>query len=272
VEKNEFQFYSFRSKFLGHDSLKQVFEAQMAVPYFPVDMSVMSAKRKFQEVDGGESFRLHLGDLFLASVDPATGIESVYEFPMRIEPGAVLGASVTTNPSRFISHEIYFGTLQANLLSGEDPSPQVDRLKMRMAGYQLEANLAPRRWRLRPFVSAGGSLTTYQFKDIKLRKRDGLFKFALRRVGTVVGAFNSAGVAALDGGTVFQPALTYGAGTKLRLTRLLELKAEYREAYAKDPDFFNKQSVNLSSQGITSAQDPGSRRHSTYVLSLCFTP
>ena len=58
VEKNEFQFYSFRSKFLGPDSLKQVFEAQMAVPYFPVDMTAMSAKRRFQEVDGGESFKI----------------------------------------------------------------------------------------------------------------------------------------------------------------------------------------------------------------------
>jgi len=54
VESNEFQFYSFRSKFLGRDSLKQVFEAQMATPYFPVDLSAMSAKRKFKEVDGGE--------------------------------------------------------------------------------------------------------------------------------------------------------------------------------------------------------------------------
>ena len=58
VEKNEFQFYSFRSKFLGRDSLKQVFEAQMAVPYFPVDMSVMTAKRKFHELDGGQSFTI----------------------------------------------------------------------------------------------------------------------------------------------------------------------------------------------------------------------
>ena len=56
VENNEFHFYSFRSKFLGRDSLKQVFEAQMALPYFPVDMSAMSAKRKFKEVDGGDSF------------------------------------------------------------------------------------------------------------------------------------------------------------------------------------------------------------------------
>src|SRR5277367_5320514 len=57
-EKNEFQFYSFRSKFLGPDSLRQVFETQMALPYFPVDFSAMSAKRKFREVDGGETFEI----------------------------------------------------------------------------------------------------------------------------------------------------------------------------------------------------------------------
>jgi len=58
VEKNEFHFYSFRSKFLGRDSLRQVFEAQMALPYFPVDFSAMSARRKFRELDGGETFRV----------------------------------------------------------------------------------------------------------------------------------------------------------------------------------------------------------------------
>ena len=58
AENNEFHFYSFRSKFLGSDSLRQVFEAQMATPYFPVDMSVMSAKRRFKEIDGGETFTI----------------------------------------------------------------------------------------------------------------------------------------------------------------------------------------------------------------------
>jgi phosphoribosyl 1,2-cyclic phosphodiesterase len=58
VEANKFHFYSFRSKFLGRDSLKQVFEAQMAVPYFPVDMSAMSARRSFQEIAGDESFTI----------------------------------------------------------------------------------------------------------------------------------------------------------------------------------------------------------------------
>jgi phosphoribosyl 1,2-cyclic phosphodiesterase len=55
-ERNHFQFYSFRSRFLGPDSLRQVFETQMALPYFPVDFASMSAKRKFRELEGGESF------------------------------------------------------------------------------------------------------------------------------------------------------------------------------------------------------------------------
>src|ERR1700738_1779838 len=58
VENNEFHLYSFRSKFLGRDSLKQVFANQMALPYFPVDISAMNAKRNFTEVDGGESLTI----------------------------------------------------------------------------------------------------------------------------------------------------------------------------------------------------------------------
>ncbi len=56
--QNEFRFYSFRSKFLGRDSLKQVFETQMAYPYFPVNVSAMSAKREFTEIAGGETFEI----------------------------------------------------------------------------------------------------------------------------------------------------------------------------------------------------------------------
>ena len=58
AENNEFHFYSFRSRFLGRDSLKQVFETQMALPYFPVNVSAMNAKRKFKEMDGGDSFKV----------------------------------------------------------------------------------------------------------------------------------------------------------------------------------------------------------------------
>src|SRR5580704_6013671 len=56
AEDNKFHFYSFRSESLGRDSLKRVFEAQMASPYFPVNLSAMSASREFTEVAGGDSF------------------------------------------------------------------------------------------------------------------------------------------------------------------------------------------------------------------------
>ena len=52
--KNRFHFYSFRSEYLGAGSLKRVFEAQMAYPYFPVDLNAMCAQREFSEVDGGD--------------------------------------------------------------------------------------------------------------------------------------------------------------------------------------------------------------------------
>jgi len=58
AEQNRFHFYSFRSEYLGTDSLKRVFEAQMALPYFPVDLSAMSATREFTEVGGGEQLQV----------------------------------------------------------------------------------------------------------------------------------------------------------------------------------------------------------------------
>ena len=58
AEQNRFHFYSFRSEYLGADSLKRVFEAQMALPYFPVDLSAMSAPREFTEVSGGDQFHV----------------------------------------------------------------------------------------------------------------------------------------------------------------------------------------------------------------------
>ena len=57
-EQNRFHFYSFRSEYLGAGSLKRVFEAQMAYPYFPVDLGAMCAKREFSEVCGGDEFNV----------------------------------------------------------------------------------------------------------------------------------------------------------------------------------------------------------------------
>ncbi len=58
-EQNRFYFYSFRSEHLGRGSLQRVLEAQMAHPYFPVDVSVMSAKREFFEISGGDKLEIN---------------------------------------------------------------------------------------------------------------------------------------------------------------------------------------------------------------------
>ena len=52
--RNRFHFYSFQSKDLGPDSLRQVLEAQLAKPYFPVDVTMMTAQRDFHEIAGGQ--------------------------------------------------------------------------------------------------------------------------------------------------------------------------------------------------------------------------
>lgn len=54
--QNRFNFFSFRSKQLGRDSLRQVLEAQLASPYFPVDVGKMTAERHFHEISGGDSW------------------------------------------------------------------------------------------------------------------------------------------------------------------------------------------------------------------------
>jgi len=56
--QNRFEFYSFRSQQLGRDSLRQVLEAQLASPYFPVDLAKMSADRRFHEIGGEDAWEI----------------------------------------------------------------------------------------------------------------------------------------------------------------------------------------------------------------------
>jgi phosphoribosyl 1,2-cyclic phosphodiesterase len=56
---NHFHFYSFQSEHLGPDSLQKVLEAQLAGPYFPVAVNMMSASRTFREIAGGDSWKIN---------------------------------------------------------------------------------------------------------------------------------------------------------------------------------------------------------------------
>ena len=94
AESNEFCFYSFRSKHLGRDSLKQVFETQMAMPYFPVNMSAMTAKKRFMEVSGGESFSIGENKITARHLNHPQGC-----LGFRIEtPGGVIAYATDNEP------------------------------------------------------------------------------------------------------------------------------------------------------------------------------
>jgi len=56
--QNRFHFYSFQSKYLGKDSLKRVMQTQMAMPYFPVDLSVFQCQRDYTEIGGGDKLEV----------------------------------------------------------------------------------------------------------------------------------------------------------------------------------------------------------------------
>jgi phosphoribosyl 1,2-cyclic phosphodiesterase len=54
--QNRFHFYGFQSKYLGPDSLRQALQAQLARPYFPVDLTMAAASREYREIAGGGEF------------------------------------------------------------------------------------------------------------------------------------------------------------------------------------------------------------------------
>jgi phosphoribosyl 1,2-cyclic phosphodiesterase len=56
--QNRFYLYSFESEYLGPNSLRQVLEAQLASPYFPINVNMMTAVRTFREITGGERWEM----------------------------------------------------------------------------------------------------------------------------------------------------------------------------------------------------------------------
>jgi phosphoribosyl 1,2-cyclic phosphodiesterase len=55
---NHFHFYSFRSSFLGANSLRQALATQMASPYFPVNPGVITAAWESTEIIGGDEWEI----------------------------------------------------------------------------------------------------------------------------------------------------------------------------------------------------------------------
>jgi hypothetical protein len=196
-----------------------------------------------------------------------TGDVNVLSFPLKIQPDLMVSARVTLNSRRFLSNEFFYTALYGNLKVGGGDVIATEPLRIREAGYNLLVNFTRKHFIVRPYLALGPTLSSYQYAHINVNKKAGLFQFGLRNVGAIKTAFNRAGIAPLDGGTIFKIGVNYGGGVRVRLSRHLELRVDYRETLTQNPDFFSQQSVSLSALGTT-AQDAGSHRRRIFWAGL----
>lgn len=218
----------------------------------------------------GTASRQRLQELILEDVD-AQGIIQVFEFPLRINPGVELSPRVTLNAHQFFSHEILFTIPRGeNLRIGTRELGEIQNLRIREVGYNLLFNFRRKNSWIRPYLAFGPTLSSFRFSNLKVKKRSGIFRFGFRDVGAVQSAFDSAGVAPLEGGTVFRLGLSYGAGIKFRLTPGTILRVDYRGSHLSDADFFNRQSQANLQQGITTEQSTGRHRRDVFSIGIGF--
>lgn len=219
----------------------------------------------------GAASRHRFQQLFIQDVDDRGNVE-VFEFPLSIDPGIELTPRVTLNSHQFFSHEISFTMATGeNLRIGTKESADRQNLRIREVGYNLLFNFTRKNAATRPYVLFGPTLSSFRFSDLSVKRSSGVFRFAFENIGGITSAFNSAGVAPLEGGTVFKLGLNYGAGIKFRITRQINLRLDYRGNESSDADFFSRQSLANIRQGITTGQSTGRHRRDVLSIGVGFT-
>lgn len=219
----------------------------------------------------GITSRQRLQTMYLAQVD-STGAVNVLAYPLTIKRGFALSARATLNSHRRFSHEFFYSAMYGDLIAGDRSTTGSGPLRIREAGYSLLFDLTRKNFLVRPFLAVGPTLTSYRYRDIDVGKKGGdPFRFGLRGIGSIKSAFDKAGIAPLNGGTVFRAGLNYGAGLRIRIARHAILRTDYRQTFTVDPDFFTKQSVGLNNLGIFTSQDIGRHRRGVFSIGISYT-
>jgi hypothetical protein len=209
------------------------------------------------QLTAGRTRTQSLQNMYLSQVD-SLGNVTVLAYPLQIQRNYSFSSRITLNPRRFVSHEFFYAVIYGHLQVGDGSAFSTSPLRIREAGYNFLWNFIGKNRRIRPFVAVGPSLTSFRYQNLDVRSKNGdVFKLGLRYVGTIKNAFDRAGVAPLDGGSVFRMGLNYGGGLRVRLTRQIEIRADYRATFASNPDFFNPRSLSLANIGLFTAQDRG---------------
>ncbi len=190
----------------------------------------------------------------------------------RIDPGFALGASVTLNSFRWISHELGFGYQRGNLKLGLDGTSSVVEQRTGYLTRQFTSNtlfhLRPRESRLRPYFAFGPVLQLVHLTDAPFTKARGLLRYGLTNVGIVRSAYNFGNAPPLQGGGIFQVGLQMGAGIRYRLSEHWTMRADYRNTCTPPPDLLRK---SLEPQVLPSLIQRGRIAQQRVTLGLAFT-
>jgi len=180
-------------------------------------------------------------DLLVAT--PNVGIlDSVATAPSELDPGWSIAPKVTFNTRGHLSHEIgytYSSTRFQAVLSA--PRIESDSISAPASigqfSYNLVMNMRKNGSRVRPYVAIGPAMQTIRLKG-ELRSTNRLLHFASKDVKLFVTAWDMGRTPPLEGGSVFQLAVQYGAGVKIHLTPHILVRTDFRETLSRQPDFW----------------------------------
>jgi hypothetical protein len=185
--------------------------------------------------------------LALFNIAPAGGNPFALSNGNRLADGWGAGVTVTLNSHRYFSHEFAFDYQRTKfrmvqLLSvgpgSGDFEPQPAGVATAQFSYSLLMNLRPRESRWRPYVAVGPALQLTHLTDAPLKKAPIYFKFVLHNIGIISAAYDFGSSPPLQGGGIFQPALQYGAGIRVRLAPRWIWRSEFRETLTSQPNFW----------------------------------
>lgn len=173
-----------------------------------------------------------------------------------VSPGWQVGGTLTVNSHRWISHELGFqyqrGSFELNLSSNETAteaslktnySDQRVGLLTRQLSYNTLFQLRPREARWSPYAAVGPALQLMHLTDAPFERARGIFRLGLSNIGMIQAAYNFGHSPPLEGGGIFQAALQYGGGVKVRVNPRWTYRLDFRNTVSPHPDFLTKSLV-----------------------------
>jgi opacity protein-like surface antigen len=196
----------------------------------------------------------------LDSINPP-GEQVIVAVDNSLHNGWNLGASVTLNPQRYLSHEFSYnrsftsfkmglGAVDNDTTTGSVQSAfafDITGLSTSQMAYNLLINTRPKTSRLRPYFAIGPALQLMHLNEAPIKKAPSYWKLGLSNIGLLSAAYNFGSTPPLEGGGIFQVGFNYGGGVRYRVTPRWMIRLDYRETLTSQPDFWTKSVNNILS-------------------------